>query len=54
MGRDTPPRHAVDPQFDGHLDRPWADRTPDEKLDWIWEMMELRRIARRPDRPVDR
>jgi len=48
--RDMPPRDRVDPRFDGHLDRQWADLTPDQKLDWIWEIMELRRLARRAKR----
>jgi hypothetical protein len=42
-----PHRDRVDPQFDGHLDREWRDLTADEKLDWIWQIMRLRREARR-------
>lgn len=50
MPTDMPRRDTVDPQFDGHLDREWRDFTPDEKLDWLWEVMELRRLARREPR----
>lgn len=51
-----PDRRTVDPAFDGHLERPLLDLTPDERLDWIWETMQLVRQARRlsdapPDRP---
>lgn len=28
--------------FDGHLERPWAGMTADEKLRWIDELNELR------------
>lgn len=31
----------VHPDFDGHPDRPFHTWTADEKLDWIWEMMQL-------------
>ena len=54
MQRDMPPRDRVDPRFDGHFDRQWADLTPDEKLDWIWEIMELRRLSRRTERADER
>lgn len=41
-----PERGSTDPMFDGHLERPFLALTPDERLDWIWETMELVRIAR--------
>ena len=44
-----PERGSVDPLFDGHLERPLLDLSPEERLDWIWEMMELVRVAR-PER----
>ena len=47
MAREMPRRDEVDPHFDGHPDRSWTDWTADEKIDWIWEIMELRRLARR-------
>lgn len=42
-----PPRGSVDPVFDGHLERPLLALTADERLDWIWETMQLVRQARR-------
>ncbi len=54
MPTDMSRRDAVDPQFDGHLDREWKDLTPDEKLDWLWEVMELRRLARREPSGAER
>ena len=33
--------NPVDPAFDGHLERPLADLTFDERIDWIWECMQL-------------
>jgi hypothetical protein len=45
-----PERGTVDPLFDGHLERPLLALSPEERLDWSWEMMELARLARRePD-----
>lgn len=41
-----PERGTVDPLFDGHLERPLLALSPEERLDWIWEMMELVRLAR--------
>ena len=48
MDRDPamPPPSEVHPDFDGHAERPWASLTPDEKLDWLWEMMALLRAGR--------
>lgn len=49
-----PDRRTVDPDFDGHLQRPLLELTPDERLDWIWETMQLVRQARRlADAPPD-
>jgi hypothetical protein len=42
-----PERGTVDPLFDGHPERPFSELSPEERLDWLWEMMELVRIARR-------
>jgi hypothetical protein len=36
-----PRRDEVDPMFDGHLEKPLSEMTVDEKLDWIWEGMQL-------------
>lgn len=36
-----PRREEVHPDFDGHLDRPFEELTPEERLDWIWECMQL-------------
>ena len=36
-----PPRDAVDPAFDGHAERPFVTWTAEQKLDWIWTMMQL-------------
>lgn len=41
-----PERGTVDPLFDGHLERPLLALSAEERLDWIWEMMELVRLAR--------
>lgn len=41
-----PDRGTVDPQFDGHLERPLLALSAEERLDWLWEMMELVRLAR--------
>lgn len=41
-----PERGTVDPLFDGHLERPLLALSAEERLDWIWEMMELLRLAR--------
>jgi len=42
-----PRRDQVDPAFDGHLERPVSDLTVDEKLDWIWQCMQLLRAGQR-------
>jgi len=42
-----PERGEVDPLFDGHLERPLLALSADERLDWIWEAMELVRLAKR-------
>ncbi len=34
-----------DPDFDGHLEKPLTEMTPSEKLDWLWEMLCLQRMA---------
>jgi hypothetical protein len=39
--RPMPNRDEVDPQFDGHLERPLLSMTISERLDWIWEAMQL-------------
>jgi hypothetical protein len=39
--RSMPSRGDVDPLFDGHLERPLLDLTVSERLDWIWEAMQL-------------
>lgn len=41
-----PARGDVDPLFDGHLDRPLLDLTVSERLDWIWEAMQLLWLGR--------
>lgn len=41
-----PDRGTVDPLFDGHLERPLLALSAEERLDWLWEMMELVRLAR--------
>jgi hypothetical protein len=44
-----PRSDEVDPDFDGHHERPFAALTADERLDWLWACMELlNTIARRP------
>ena len=48
-----PERGSTDPLFDGHLERPLLALSPEERLDWIWEMMELVRIARPEDAGED-
>ncbi len=47
-----PDRASVDPLFDGHLERPLLALSAEERLDWIWETMELVRLAR-PSEPRD-
>lgn len=32
-----PDGRAVDPDFDGHAEKPFEDMTPAERLDWIWD-----------------
>ncbi len=39
--RTLPARSEVDPLFDGHLERPLLAMTVRERLDWIWEAMQL-------------
>ena len=41
-----PTRDEVDPAFDGHLERTLLDMTVAERLDWIWEAMELLNLGR--------
>jgi hypothetical protein len=43
----------VDPQFDGHLERPLLEMTVQERLNWIDEMMRFRHWARTQLRPAD-
>jgi hypothetical protein len=31
----------VDPMFDGHLEKPLLSMTVDERIDWIWQGMQL-------------
>lgn len=50
---EVPERGIVDPLFDGHLERPLLALSVEERLDWIWEMMELVRVARRVGAPTD-
>jgi len=47
-----PERGSVDPLFDGHLERPLRELSPEERLDWLWELMDLVRVAR-PAPPVE-
>jgi hypothetical protein len=45
----------VHPDFDGHLSRPFARLTSEERLQWLWEVMLLRWSVRKQlqdDRPV--
>jgi hypothetical protein len=44
--RPMPRRDEVDPQFDGHLEKPLAAMTPEEKIAWIWEAMQLLHAGR--------
>ncbi len=46
-----PPAGQVDPLFDGHLERTILDLTVSERLDWIWEAMQLLRTGRAAARP---
>ena len=51
-----PARNEVDPAFDGHHERPFAELSAEERLDWLWECMQLLEIGRRarsgpPGRP---
>ena len=46
-----PERGEVDPLFDGHLERPLLALSADERLDWIWQAMELVRLAKREGTP---
>lgn len=41
-----PMRSEVDPMFDGHLERPLLALTVSERLDWIWEAMQLLWLGR--------
>jgi hypothetical protein len=43
-----PRSDEVDPDFDGHHERPFAALTADERLDWLWACMELLNTAARP------
>lgn len=45
-GDPMPHRDDVHPDFDGHLERTLLDMTVDERLDWIWEAMQLLWIGR--------
>ncbi len=37
----------VDPAFDGHLEKSLLDMSPDQRLDWIWQMMQLLHWAKK-------
>ncbi len=41
-----PRRGTVDPAFDGHLSRALLELSVAERLDWIWEAMQLLRLGR--------
>lgn len=43
---EMPRRDTVDPAFDGHLERSLRDLDISERIDWIWEAMQLLRQAR--------
>ncbi len=47
-----PPPTPIHPDFDGHLERPLQDFTPEEKIAWIWATMQLVRASRR-ERELD-
>lgn len=47
MADPMPPRSTVAPEFDGHLERPLLELTVAERLDWIWEGMQLLWLGRR-------
>jgi hypothetical protein len=32
----------IDPMFDGHLEKRIKDMTPEEKLKYLWEMMQFK------------
>ncbi len=36
-----PERGRVDPLFDGHMERAHSELSPTEKLDWLWELLQL-------------
>ncbi len=52
-GDAMPRRDQVDPDFDGHLERTLLDMTVEERLDWIWEAMQLLWIGREARGEVD-
>jgi hypothetical protein len=41
-----PHRSLIDPAFDGHLERPILELTVEERLDWLWEGMQLLHLGR--------
>lgn len=41
-----PDRRDVDPLFDGHAERALDQLSVEERLDWIWEAMQLLRAGR--------
>jgi len=41
--KDAPEK--ADPIFDGHLEKNIKDMTPTERIDYLWQMVELRFIS---------
>jgi len=40
---ENPKRH---PDFDGHMEKPILEMTPEERLDYLWTLIEFSRIVK--------
>jgi hypothetical protein len=48
MSDPDPIRQSVHPDFDGHLERPLEDLSPEERLNWLQEILNLRKAVSNP------
>ncbi len=46
---DDPSWQNVHPDFDGHLERRFEDLTPQERLDWLQQVLDLRRAVHKAE-----
>jgi hypothetical protein len=46
MDKSTEVLPKIDPDFDGHMEKPILEMTPEERLDYLWTLIEFSRIVK--------